>query len=204
MPRAGLTHDRVVTEAAAVADEIGLQQLTLAAVAARVGVAQPSLYKHVDGMDALRRGLAVLGLRELVRELSRAAAGKARGDALLDVASAYRSYGLRRPGPYEATLRAPVPDDTEHLAAASDVLGIVGAVLSGYGITGDDLTDAIRFLRAAMHGFVAIEAAGGMRMQRDNDVSFRRMVAGLDIAFGAWPSTTVAHTSDAAGRRRSR
>ena len=33
MPRAGLTHQRVVALAAAVADEIGLEQLTLAAVA---------------------------------------------------------------------------------------------------------------------------------------------------------------------------
>ena len=36
MPRAGLSHQRVVAEAAAVADEFGLEQLTLAAVADRL------------------------------------------------------------------------------------------------------------------------------------------------------------------------
>jgi AcrR family transcriptional regulator len=46
MPRVGLTHERVVAEAAVVADEVGLESLTLAAVAKRVGVAIPSLYKH--------------------------------------------------------------------------------------------------------------------------------------------------------------
>ena len=38
MPRVGLTHERVVAEAAAVADEVGLEGLTLAAVAKRFGV----------------------------------------------------------------------------------------------------------------------------------------------------------------------
>ena len=41
MPRAGLTTQRVITEAATVADEVGLDRLTLAAVAQRCGVSLP-------------------------------------------------------------------------------------------------------------------------------------------------------------------
>ena len=59
MPRAGLTKARVIDEAAQMADEIGLSHLTLAALADRLGVRYPSLYKHVDGMDGLQRGIAV-------------------------------------------------------------------------------------------------------------------------------------------------
>jgi AcrR family transcriptional regulator len=55
MPRAGVTHKRVVAEAAAVAEEVGLKRLTLAATAQRFGVTLPSLYRHVDGLDALKR-----------------------------------------------------------------------------------------------------------------------------------------------------
>ncbi|HJY03666.1 MAG TPA: TetR family transcriptional regulator, partial [Streptosporangiaceae bacterium] len=51
MPRAGLTEARVVDEAEQMADEVGLSGLTLAALADRLGVRYPSLYKHVDGMD---------------------------------------------------------------------------------------------------------------------------------------------------------
>jgi AcrR family transcriptional regulator len=67
MRRAGLSPERVVAEAAAVADEVGLRQLTLAAVAQRFGVALPSLYKHVDGLDGLQRDLAVLGMHPQLR-----------------------------------------------------------------------------------------------------------------------------------------
>ena len=61
MPRAGLNTDRVVAEAAELADEVGLDQLTLAALAARLGVRQPSLYKHVASVDALQRLISMRG-----------------------------------------------------------------------------------------------------------------------------------------------
>ncbi len=40
--RAGVTHDRVIAEAAAVADEVGLERLTLAAIARRLGSRSPA------------------------------------------------------------------------------------------------------------------------------------------------------------------
>src|SRR4051812_50226135 len=60
MPRAGLTRARVASVAAEVADEVGLERLTLAAVAQRLGVSGPALYKHVAGLDALQRDVAVV------------------------------------------------------------------------------------------------------------------------------------------------
>jgi hypothetical protein len=50
---AGLNPERVVAEAAAAADEVGREQLTLAAVAPRFGVALPSLAKQMSGLDGL-------------------------------------------------------------------------------------------------------------------------------------------------------
>ena len=47
------------------ADEVGLTQLTLAALAVRLGVRQPSLYKHIDSIDGLRRGIAIRAKHEL-------------------------------------------------------------------------------------------------------------------------------------------
>ncbi|EQD72788.1 transcriptional regulator, partial [mine drainage metagenome] len=39
----------MVDEAERMADELGLSRLTMAALSGRLGVRQPSLYKHVDG-----------------------------------------------------------------------------------------------------------------------------------------------------------
>ena len=65
MPRAGLTPERIISEAATVADEVGLDRLTLAAVAQRCGVSLPGLYKHVSGLEEVRHGIALLAVREL-------------------------------------------------------------------------------------------------------------------------------------------
>jgi AcrR family transcriptional regulator len=188
MPRVGLTPQRVVEEAGAVADAGGLDRLTLAAVAERFGVAIPSLYKHVDGLDGLRRDLAVLAVRELTAALSRAAVGRAGRDALHGIAGAYRAYATAHPGRYAATVRAPAPGDAEHQAAAEDALAVFHAVLAGYGITGPDAIDAIRGLRAALHGFVALEAAGGFGLPQSVDASYHRLVDALDAALTAWPA----------------
>ena len=186
MPRAGVTHERVVAEAGVVADEVGLERLTLAAIAQRFGVTLPSLYKHVDGLDALKRDLAVLGVRELTAALSAAAVGRARRDALHAIANAYRDYAKAHPGRSAAAVRAPDPDDDEYLAASEAAFAVLLAVLDGYEITGEDAIDAIRSLRAAMHGFVTLEATGGFGLPQSVDATYARLIDALDTAFAAW------------------
>lgn len=180
MPRAGLTPRIVVERAAQLADEVGLDRLTLAMVAQRLGVALPSLYKHVRGLDALLGQLSALATAELATELTAAAAGRAGTEAIQAVADAYRSYAHRHPGRYPATQRVPDPADPEHAAAAERAVGAIAAVLLGYGVTGDDAIDATRAIRSALHGFVSLELAGGFGLPRAIDRSFAHLVTTLD------------------------
>ncbi|WP_433530033.1 TetR/AcrR family transcriptional regulator [Micromonospora sp. CA-263727] len=189
MPRAGLNPQVVVREAARLADEVGYDKLTLAALANRLGVALPSLYKHVKGVDALGQQLAALATAEIADEMTTAAAGRSGEDALRAVAAAYRSYARRHPGRYPATQRVPDPADPAHVAAGARAVGVVYAILLGYGISGDAAVDAVRMFRAAVHGFVSLEAAGDFGLPREVDHSFDQMVAALGVAFHAWPST---------------
>lgn len=181
--RKGLTRDRVVAAAADVADEVGWDHLTLAAVAQRLGVALPSLYKHVDGLDDLRSRIATVALDELADAISAAAVGRSGLDALGAAAGAYRRYALEAPGRYAATLRAAPEDDERHRAASDRVLEVVSGALREYALDGDDLIDAIRAVRSALHGFVDLELGGGFGLPRDTDQSLHRMVTALDSAF---------------------
>jgi len=79
----GIDRERVVAVAAELADEVGLDQLTLAQVAARLGVRLPSLYNHVEGLPGLRRELALRGLRQLLERLGGAAIGTAEIDPIV-------------------------------------------------------------------------------------------------------------------------
>ena len=178
--RPRLTPDRVVAEAAALADERGIQALSLAPLAERLGVRVPSLYKHVGGLDDLHRRLALAGLRELADELGAATVGRSGRDALLACATAWRAYAKAHPGRYGAVQRAPDPADAELLAAASRLTELIFAILRGYGLDEEQTVHATRAVRSALHGFVTIEAAGGFGLPQDVDESYARLVALLD------------------------
>ena len=185
MPRAGLTPDRVVSAASDLADEQGYSRLTLAALAERLGVRQPSLYKHIDSLDSLQRGISVQAKRELGDVLGRAAVGQSGPDAVRAIALAYRRWVLEHPGRYAATVRAPSPDDEEDLRASEEVVAILLDVLAGFGLRGNAAIDAARTLRSALHGYVSLEASGGFGMPRNVDRSYRflidTVVAGLSV-----------------------
>ena len=187
MPRAGLTTLRVVEEAENVADEVGLANLTLAAIAPRLGVRMPSLYKHVAGMDALRRLLSIRAKKELADVFARAAAGKAGAQALTAMFHAARNWAKAHPGRYAATVRAPDPADNEDVQASNAILEIALAGLADYRLAGDDAIDAVRALRATLHGFISLEQAGGFGLPTDVDRSFDRVIAALAQTFTAWP-----------------
>jgi AcrR family transcriptional regulator len=195
VPRAGLTTLRVVEEAADVADEIGLPQLTLAAVAGRLGVRLPSLYKHVDGMSALQRLVAIQATTQLGVVLGRAAVGKSGIQAVGAMFHACRTWAKEHPGRYEATVRAPDPDDAEHNAAAESVVRVIFDVLSAYELRGDDVVDAVRALRATLHGFIALEQAGGFGMPVDVNRTFDRIIAGLAETISGWVAPGTASNS---------
>jgi len=186
VPRAGLSSEVLVAEAARLVDERGAEALTLKAVADRFDVALPSLYKHLGGLGDLHARLATLAAHELGAALLRATSGRSRTEALVAVSEAYRSYAARHPGRYGYLLR-PRPGDAEHARASEEVLAVLYGVLSGYGIADEDaLVDATRFLRSTLHGFVSLEIAGGFAMARSVDRTFERTVLGVDAALRDW------------------
>jgi AcrR family transcriptional regulator len=182
----------VVEEAEQMADEVGLSNVTLAALAGRLGVRQPSLYKHIDGIDGLQRSMAIRAKTELADTLVRATVGRARGDAISGMSHAYRNWALQHPGRYAAAQRVPDPGDTEAEAANWAAVEIVGAILAGYDLQGDDAIDATRALRAALHGFVTLETT--FVHSADVDRSFDRLVRALTTALAGWADQSGQNT----------
>jgi AcrR family transcriptional regulator len=182
--RRGLDRAQVVDAAIGIADEEGLEAVTLARVAAALGVRPPSLYNHVDGRDGLIRGIAARATRELATALRRAATGRSGTDAIAAVAQAQRDYARVHPGRYAATVAAPAPGDIEHEEAAADAVDVLTSVLGMSGLEGDDVIHAARALRSAVHGFATLEASGGFGLAVDPDVSFARLIEAVAAGFG--------------------
>jgi AcrR family transcriptional regulator len=181
MPRVGLDTEAVVERAAMLADAEGLEAVTISRLAAALDVRSPSLYAHVSSLADLQRRLGARGAYGLAAELSRAAAGRAAGDALRAVAHAYRAYAREHPGSYAAAQRARELQESPDAAnAARQATEVILAVLRGYEFQGDDAVHAARAIRVALHGFVSLEAEQGFAIDVSLDESFEWLLDTLD------------------------
>lgn len=174
--RAGLDRGRVVAAAAELVDQHGLESLSLAALAAQLGVQPPTLYHYVNGLSGLRRDLALLGTRELAAHMGLAVMGKAGEQALLALACAYRAFVNEHPGLYAATVRSADPNDAGLIAVQSEVVDIALRALSAYHLSSDDAIHAVRMLRSLVHGFATLERSGGFGIPLNIDETFDRLL----------------------------
>ncbi|KPC73188.1 TetR family transcriptional regulator, partial [Streptomyces sp. NRRL F-6602] len=87
---AGLTVDRITQAAAVLADEVGIEKVTISALAREFGVRDASFYSHVKNLQEIRTRVAILASEEMSERIATAIAGRSGGDALAAFADAYR------------------------------------------------------------------------------------------------------------------
>ncbi len=161
MPTPDRTSLAAIVEAGrALLDQGGPARVTMQAVAERVGVRAPSLYKRVRDRDALLALVASATADDLGARL------EASDGTMAGLARTFRAFAHRHPegfrlmfsvaGGAEAMDRASAP----LLRAASDAVGP------------DRALEEARLLTAWATGFVSMELAGVFRMGGDIDEAF--------------------------------
>ncbi|CAG7653273.1 WHG domain-containing protein [Paenibacillus allorhizosphaerae] len=174
--RQGLDRQSVVKTAAELADEVGLEQVTLASLAGRLNVKTPSLYNHIQGLPGLRRELALHGIEQLNEALTHGVLGKSGDDAVLAVGTAYVAFVRQHPGLYEATLGAPDMSDPDIQKVSSTVVNTVLRVLEVYRLEPEEALHTVRSIRSMVHGFASLEGKNGFRMELERDVTLHHML----------------------------
>ena len=174
-----LSREAIVNAALAFLDRDGWDALTINALAAHLGTKGPSLYNHVDSLDDLRRTVRMRVIDDIIEMLNTVCEGRTRDDAVLVMASAYRSYAHHHAGRYSAFTRLPFgSDDPEYSAATHAAAAPVIAVLASYGLEGEQGFYAALEFWSAMHGFVLLEMTGVMDGV-DTDAVYSDMVLRL-------------------------
>src|ERR1700730_16668492 len=105
---ARLSRDSIINAALTFLDREGWDALTINALATQLGTKGPSLYNHVVSLEDLRRTVRMRVIADIVTMLGRVAEGRVGDDAVLVMASAYRSYAHHHPGRYSAFTRMPL------------------------------------------------------------------------------------------------
>jgi AcrR family transcriptional regulator len=178
--RRNLDAQIILNAAAELAEEKGLENVSLLQVAEKLGVKSPSLYNHLSGVQELSTGIAKLALGRLEEAIRGAAVGRSRGDALLAIALAYRSYAKKNPELYKAILRFPDCGDSDVQETGHAVVRILYQVMEPYYLGEEETIHFVRGFRSALHGFVSLEAAGFFRGNGvDVDESYRQLAVRL-------------------------
>jgi AcrR family transcriptional regulator len=148
----------------------GPSRLTMQAIAKRVGVRAPSLYKRVRDRDTLLGLVAAATVDELAQRLA------ATDGTIAGLARTYRAFGHERPEGFRLILSAGA--DTEALARVSAPVLRVAAELVGSA----EALEAARFVTAWATGFVSMELAGAFRLGGDLERAFQFGLARLAVA----------------------
>jgi AcrR family transcriptional regulator len=169
----------VVRAAARLVNAGGAEALTINRLARELGVQPPSIYNHIEGLDALWRELALLSTRALAERITAAAVGRSGAEGVMAMAQAYRGYIQENLGLYQASLRASgnleIPDPRMQ-AAEGRVVRVGLALVESFGLAGNEAIHALRALRSMVHGFASLEAAGGFGIPLGLDESFQRLI----------------------------
>lgn len=176
---AKLSRDAIVNAALTFLDREGWDALTINALANQLGTKGPSLYNHVHSLDDLRRTVRMRVVGDIIEMLNTVGQGRTPDDAVMVMASAYRSYAHHHPGRYSAFTRMPLGgDDPEFTQATHDAAAPVISVLAAYGLDDEAGFFAALEFWSAMHGFVLLEMTGVMS-GIDTDAVFTDMVMRL-------------------------
>ena len=187
MPRANINEQVVLSEALALANNEGLEAVTVSSVARKLGVRPASLYSHVRDRDSHFVGIHKLALNELAERVSHDVAGRASTEALIALADAHRSLASEQPGTW-AILQQAAPPEVVRSPEAERIATFILAVLRGYPLPESDLVHGVRFVSATINGFLTLSHIDAFAHRSDSqNASWKAAIAALDRALHSWP-----------------
>jgi AcrR family transcriptional regulator len=153
--------DAIVLAARDLLEQDGLAALTMHAVAHRVGVRAPSLYKRVANRDRLIQLVAEATLTDL--------AGRLDADqGVGEIANVFRAFGHERPAAFQLVLTpasgTPIADNSFRVDATQPILTSAGR-LERVRFSGEPA----RMVVAWATGFISMELNGSFQMGGDVD-----------------------------------
>jgi AcrR family transcriptional regulator len=161
----------------------GVARLTMQAVAERVGVRPPSLYKRVRSRDDLVGLIAEDTVRDLGQRLTAVATSADPRRDLAELARSFRAFAHACPASYQLIFAAS-PDiarpSLDTLTGAIAPVMRVAANLAGE----QHALEAARTITAWANGFISMELAGAFKLGGDIDQAYEFGIACLTDALG--------------------
>ncbi|MBG1272144.1 TetR/AcrR family transcriptional regulator [Lactobacillus paracasei subsp. paracasei] len=176
MQKRNLTKEKIIQASLALADEIGLNQVSFPKIAKKLDIKYPSLYNHFANMEDLKTEMTVYLYTELNSKLMKRLIGKSGQEAIREFAYAYRDFASENKTAYGLFMSIPGTENEKVYYLAKETNDIIGKILSFYITDGTQIIHKSRALRSLLHGFVSMSFLGYFHVDVNLEDSFQLMV----------------------------
>ena len=183
MARVGLDQNMIVVRAAQMANEIGLENITLKLVAKEFGVQTPSLYNHIKSLEDLKKQLMIYGWKQMEKKIIHAVCGVSGYDAMREICYAFYDYAIANPGVFNAMLWYNKFQNEENNEATDDLFQVIFKVMESMRISQEKANHLIRTFRSFLEGFALLVNNGAfgnpISIKESFDLSVEVLLAGV-------------------------
>ena len=175
------TREAIVAAGRELVERVGIDGLTMQAVAERVGVRAPSVYQRVRDRQELLSLVVGSTVEDLTSRLDATRTERDPRSRLIAQANALRAFAKEQPVGFALVFAAHGVPRVEPVVVARSVTPVLDAVTE---LTGPEhALDGARLVTAWANGFVTMELGGMLRMGGDVDAAWHwgleRIVAAL-------------------------
>lgn len=183
-----VTKMAVIQAASALADEKGLDHVSLKAVAERLGIRTPSLYNHIQSLEDLLRAVAHSGMGAMNERMARAAIGKSGEAAIRAVAAEYLRFMVEHCGVYETIQWATWHGTEETETLFADYTDLLRKLILSCGWGAEHTTEIVKVLAGFLHGYTTLQLRYAFsdpdRVERELTAALDTVLLGLHQKYG--------------------
>jgi AcrR family transcriptional regulator len=179
-----LSRQDVIAAAICCIDRDGASALGVSPVARFLGIKPPAIYKHLQsGADLQRATVIELWQQYLTKCLQMISERSLTTDLLKQLGHFTRNFAKTHTSRYQVMMQVQLqPSDSESAVIIQQLLKFLHQALNTYDLTDTQLIDVMRMLNASIYGFIAVEQAGLMTLERSTDQSYDVMLDALIVA----------------------
>ena len=156
MARAGLDQNVIIEKAAALANDVGIENITLKMVADEFGIQTPSLYNHIKGLEDLKKQIMLLGWKQVEKEIILSVVGVSGYDALRRMCYAFYEYATKNPGIFNAMLWYNKYQNDEAQNATKQLFAVLFKIMGTLNISDENINHFIRTFRGFLEGYALL------------------------------------------------
>ena len=166
-----VSKELIIHGATELIEEEGYGNLTIHALAYRLGVKPSTLYNHMKNIDDLKKAIRICALEKMQAEIAEETKGKSGKEALIALANAIRSFAKENTELYKSIFNV-TPNE-----GGIELTSLLDTNIPDFNLTKDEAIHFTRAFCSAVFGFIMLETSGYFREYANTDNSFVTMVA---------------------------